>query len=413
MRSLFLQAFLLQLLVRSFLILQYPHNFAFDGFQRWAGKEQLLVRDWMPAAQFFIYCANALGFDILGTKFILCVVASFGVASTSLIVAHLFDQKAGHIFIGFSFFLSFLTWSSTLYQEGTFLALSMSSIALVLYLPKNKLWIADIVAGSVALSRYEGWPFVLLYLFWRKDLKASIALWGMFFWLGIKLLALPSFAPSPISYSDWEGLSERFILRKYLENIISFVTLSSEQGVVWIWFLGLFGFKKAFQKDFQLSLLLFCLLCSQLLAILGWIAGLETVIHRMYIIPTFLLAIFGSGLSRQWLILPLFSFGFAFIHTQTSLRYTQFKLYQIKHEILLVEKMNTCLDCRFLVVPNKELGTRNRHDSCEIIQGISNMMHPNDFTCELWKPEIDRSLFTHTAQWISYQKGYHIRPHQP
>lgn len=408
MRSLFFQAFLTQTLVRFFLIWNYPHNFALDAFQRWAGKEHLLIRDWLPATQLFIYISNSLGFGIMGTRFVLSLLGALAVASTSLIVAHLFDKRAGLIFIGFSFFAPFLTWSSTLYQEGTFLALSMSALALALYLPKNRLWIADIIAGSVALSRYEGWPFVMLYLLWRKDLKAGIALWGMGTWIGIKILGISSFEPSPINYADWEGIDERFDWNAYLKNCILYVQLGLQEGAGSIWIGALFGLKKALQKDLWLSLLLLLLLCSQFAAILGWIAGLETAILRMLVIPTFLLAIFFSGLPRKWLILPLFSIGFAFLSLKQTFRHIMRNTHIFRFERQLAKTIENCPDCRILVRPRKGMGTRNRHDGCEVLQGVSSLMHPNDFVCDLWENNIDRTLFTHQAKWLPRRRRYRV-----
>ena len=409
MRSLFFQAFLTQTLVRLFIIWQYPYNFAFDGFQRWAGREHLLIRDWMPATQIFIYFCDSLGIGIVGTKILLSLLGSLAVASTSLITAHLYDRRAGQIFIALAFFSPFVTWSGTLYQEGTFLALSMSALAMALQLPKNKLWLADLVAGSVALSRYEGWPFVILYMIWRKDLKAGLALWGMATWIGIKLTGVPSFDPSPINYADWEGMKTRFSWTEYFSDCLSYFRKGFLYGAMWIWIGALFTIKQAFQKDRWLTVLLLLLLGSQCAAVLGWIAGLETVILRMLIIPTFLLSIFAAGLSRKWNFLYLFLIGFVIFGFQQTKRQTKRNSREFRFERKLARYIEKCSDCQILVLPRKGMGTRDRHDGCEIIQGISNLIHPQDFTCDSWIEDVDKTLFTQQAEWIDRDIGYEIK----
>jgi hypothetical protein len=408
MRSLFFQAFLVQTIVRLFIIRQYPYNFAFDGFQRWAGREHLLVRDWMPATQSFIYLCDSLGIGIIGTKIVLSLLGSLAVASTSLIVAHLYDRRAGQVFIALSFFSPFVTWSGTLYQEGTFLALSMSALALVLHLPKNKLWLADLVAGSVALSRYEGWPFVILYIIWRRDLKAGLALWGMGTWIAIKLTGMPSFDPSPINYADWEGMKTRFSWTEYFSDCLSYFRKGFLYGAMWIWIGALFTIKKAFQKDPWLTVLLLLLLGSQCAAVLGWIAGLETVILRMLIIPAFLLSIFCAGLSRKWNLLYIFLIGFVLFGLQQTRRQSKRNSREFRFERKLTRYIEECSDCQILVFPRKGMGTRDRHDGCEILQGISTLVHPQDFTCGSWEESIDETLFTHQAEWTDRSTGYEV-----
>ena len=42
------------------------------------------------------------------------------------------------------------------------------------------------MAGAMALTRYEGWPVLFLYILWRRDRKALLALWGPDCGLGLK-----------------------------------------------------------------------------------------------------------------------------------------------------------------------------------------------------------------------------------
>ena len=43
--------FTIELLVRVALILTYPDNYSMDAYQRWGGREHLLIQDWLPATQ--------------------------------------------------------------------------------------------------------------------------------------------------------------------------------------------------------------------------------------------------------------------------------------------------------------------------------------------------------------------------
>ena len=38
---------------------------------------------------------------------------------------------------------------------------------------------ADLLLGLLGLSRYEGWPYLLLYALWRRDPRALRASWGI------------------------------------------------------------------------------------------------------------------------------------------------------------------------------------------------------------------------------------------
>ena len=128
----------------------------------------------------------------------------------------------------------------------------------------------------------------------------------------------------------------------------------------------------------------------------------------MLIIPTFLLSIFASGLPRKWLILPIASVIFSLIGTQQAFKHTRRDTRNFRFERKLAKKIYECTDCRFLVIPRKGMGTRDRHDGCEVLQGVSHLMHPKDFSCKLWMDNIDKSKFTHQAKWIDRKKGYQL-----
>ena len=127
-------------------------------------------------------------------------------------------RTAAWLVLPIGLFSPFLIWSSAMYQEGLFLCLSLSSIALILYLPRRWYWLPDLMVGLLALTRYEGWIFVVLYMVWRKEKQALLSLWGPLLWLGIKWSNVESYSPSPVDYADWNGILERFDLISYLED---------------------------------------------------------------------------------------------------------------------------------------------------------------------------------------------------
>ena len=81
--------FMLGLFVRMALIGAVPGNYSFDGFQRWAGRESLLVQDWLPLTQSVLVANDWLGGDLHSARIILAVIASMGMAMAALVVRRL------------------------------------------------------------------------------------------------------------------------------------------------------------------------------------------------------------------------------------------------------------------------------------------------------------------------------------
>ena len=79
----------------------------------------------------------------------------------------------------------------------------------------------------------------------------------------------------------------------------------------------------------------------------------------------------------------------------------------VKHETRLLEKIARCGDCRFAIRPRTKIGTRDRHDGCEILQGISTLRHGDEFWCQRWGERPSTFVPTHTARWK--RGGYVIR----
>ena len=79
----------------------------------------------------------------------------------------------------------------------------------------------------------------------------------------------------------------------------------------------------------------------------------------------------------------------------------------VRWESRLVETMNDCTECRYLIKPRKGIGTRDRHDGCEIIQGLSMALHGQKFWCQKWGTAPKDFEATHAARWR--KGGYVIR----
>ena len=58
--------------------------------------------------------------------------------------------------------------------------------------------------------------------------------------------------------------------------------------------------------------------------------------------------------------------------------------YRVRAETEALRLMGDCPGCIWWVVPRPKAGTRARHDGCEVIQGISDMVEGEDFYCASW-----------------------------
>jgi hypothetical protein len=79
----------------------------------------------------------------------------------------------------------------------------------------------------------------------------------------------------------------------------------------------------------------------------------------------------------------------------------------VRWEHRLVKTMEACEDCTYLIKPRTEIGTRDRHDGCEIIQGLGNGYHGEKFWCQKWGDVPAGYQATHAARWR--KGGYVIR----
>ena len=107
-----LAGLMLALLMRLALIVLAPWNFSFDGYQRWAGREHLLIQDWLPATQSILWVVDGLGGEIVAARIALSLVASLACAAGVLLVRGMSGQAAAWCFVPFAVFAPFLGWST-------------------------------------------------------------------------------------------------------------------------------------------------------------------------------------------------------------------------------------------------------------------------------------------------------------
>lgn len=387
-----LVAFVVALLPRLALMWQVPEIYGFDGYQRWAGRDHLLVRDWLPATQSVIWAVTRLGGGPVAAKLALSVVASGAVAAGALVARRLGGAAAGWLFVPVGLFAPFLAWSVVPYQEGTYLLVLFAALALAI---SGRQLAADLIAGGLVLVRYEGWPVLGLYLVWRRDPRALVALWGVALWLALKVgVGVQGYQPSPVNYADWDGLAERFDLVRYLDSLSRFVAQAWWSGGWVLFALGLVGMWLLRRQG--LGRLLIGVFAVQVGAVLGWLAGVETAIMRMEVVAGVVLGLFAAAvLGRLWarggawratVAVGAVAFGSYGVWAAGGMASRSVR--SVRWEERLARQMAACEGCEWVVTPRAGLGTRDRHDGCEILQGITGLHAGQGFWCATWPGEV-------------------------
>ncbi|MDP2311794.1 MAG: hypothetical protein Q8P41_02740 [Pseudomonadota bacterium] len=373
------------LAVRLLLLARFPDNIGLDGFQRWAGRDWLLVQGWLPGPQALIWAADALGFDVLGARVMMAVVASLAVAAGAALAQGIGGPRAGWLFGTVATFGPFALWGTALYQEGVFLLLLFTGLALAV---RGRLLTADLVLGALGLVRYEAWPLLVLYVAWRRSPMALLAGWGALVWVLGRAAGWAGHAASPIDYfSDWEGLGARFTLAGWLADAGALLTLAVQSGAVVFAAYALVGVRSRARGTW----LVMAMVAVQLVFVAVWMVGLERATPRMLILPTMIAAVVGAvGLARAWehrigrgvalaalLLGTIAGLTDAWGAAAREARWT-------RPERAALDLMETCVGCRWWVEPRTGIGPRDRHDGCEILQGVSDLRHGEEFLCAAW-----------------------------
>ena len=391
-------AILLSGMAHALCLIYSPAPFAFDAFQRWGGRDHLLVQSWLPLGQSLLWLMADLG--PLWARGLYSVVGTAVAGLMVLLAGRIGGRRAAEFTLAAATFGPFTTWTSTFYLEGPFLFVLLSGLLLAL---DRRFLVADLVIGLLGLCRYEGWPFLVVYCLWRRDPASLRAMWGVALWLVIRLgLKIEGFHASPIDYDDWEGLARRFSAMSFLQDLVSFFVMASYHSAL-AWLIGgavgaALAWRRLPAERPQIALLV-ALLLGQGATTMFWMAGLEGPISRMTIIPTLLSAVLtGVGLATihdqlpRWLqrLIPvtrvlLLALGIDYIDGALM-----HEIREVEPELAAVERVEGCPDCRWWIEPRAGLGTRDRHDGCEVIQGLTRLRHGVDFYCGPWVEKEER-----------------------
>ena len=284
--------FAVHMAVRWALIAAYPENYSMDAYQRWGGREHVLVQDWLPVTQGLVWAVAKLGGGIDAMRLAMAVVGALAATAGAWVARVVGGPAAGWLFVPVGLFGPFLTWSVVPYQEGAFLAALFGGMAVALTAhsegrpPTHRAWrIADLLIGLLALVRYEGWPVVIVYIAWRRDARALIALWGAAVWLMCKASGLEGHAASPISYADWEGIQARFTLTGLNHTLRRLLMQSIDTAGVLLIPAGVAAWEALRRQRRPAAWLFGLVFAGQLAALAGWIVGLETATYRMQAVP--------------------------------------------------------------------------------------------------------------------------------
>jgi hypothetical protein len=392
------------LLVRALLIVSVPVNFSFDGFQRWAGREHLLVQVWLPLTQSIVAAAVAGGAGIEGTRLVLAVVSSLAAAAGVLLAGLLAGPRAAWAYLPIACFGPSIAWGSALYQEGTFLLVLFSGLLLA---GRGRAAAGDIVIGLLALVRYEGWPCVLLYVAWRRDPRALLALWGMAAWLALRAGGAEGYAASPVDFDDWRGLAERASVDAWVADAARLLRQSVGSGALVIVGAALVGVVVGWRHP--TVRLLAGVGALQLAAVAGWLVGLESATHRMLVLPVAILGVLAAvAIARLWervpkwarLALTTYGAGAGASGLLDAREIVLSEARRLEVDRDLYQQIVSRPACTWRVWPRRGLGTRERHDGCEVIQGQGELRHGAGFWCATWEPPPDpRTTCVVDARW--------------
>ena len=379
---------------RAFLLHVAPVAYSYDGYQRWAGRDHILVQSWLPVTQSIIWVTAQFGGDLATGRLVMAAVAALSAGAGTLLAQRISEARhgpalavyAGWTFVVAAFFGPWVSWGTVFYQESTFLLVLFSAMYLAL---GRRPVLGDLVMGLLGLVRYEGGPVILLYVAWRRKPGSLLALWGMGVWLALRGSGLEGFHASPVNFADWEGLGTRFNLNKWLDDVAMWLwRLVNSGGLVWIVLGSLVAW---FNRELSGVRVMTLIFLSQVAITAAWLAGLEVSTSRMVVIPVAVMAVLGAGVA-PWIVqrksaIALLPVGLAIVLAvglNDAGRRMRVEGYRVRAETEALRLMGDCPGCIWWVVPRPKAGTRARHDGCEVIQGISDMVEGEDFYCASW-----------------------------
>lgn len=409
------------------LIEALPGNYSFDGLQRWAGREHVLVQDWLPALQLVVRACAWWGFHLSATRM---TVGLLGAVAGALVVAftgRLGGWRPAWAAVPFCVYGPFVCWTIVPYQEGIFLCALFGSL---LAAANQRMRLADVLMGFVGLVRYEGWPFIVIWMMWRRDVGSLTCLWGVALWLGGKFgLHWVGARPSPIDIRDWEGMFGRFDLMKFVLNVVHHGKNILRSGGIVAIALAMVGVRR-FHDRWRGLLLTW--LAVQLLITAAWMIALEQAISRMLVVPAALIFPFAAvGAVALWDVaagvhtgddLPRRAHRFAsrvgrrgvlavpcglfIVMAADGLWRVDRETEGTHWEKSAVGLMLRCPDCRWWVEPRQGFGPRLREDGCEAIQGVSSLRHGAHFYCAPWlSPEEADQVRPTTSSAVVWDEG--------
>lgn len=427
-------AFALALAWRVALVLAYPGNYAFDGLQRWSGREHVLVQSWLPALQALLVVCDAVGLSLWQARVVLAGVGALSVGLLVAFAGRLGGPRAAWACVPFALYGPHVAWTVVPYQEGVFLALLGGA---VLVAHHGRWFLADLLIGLTGLVRYEGWPFVVVWCLWRRDPRALVATWGMVTWLAAKYsFDLVGYRASPIDIRDWEGMFTRFSPSIFLRDTGYNIERLWDSGAAF-WILGTVVGASLVGASWRR--LLWAWLAIQVAITCAWMIALERSMSRMLVVPTWLFVPVGAvGFARLWAVAggeaPAGGRARAWIERLTTRLGRRGLLavlalllsmmvydgwWRVRREIVgmhreraAVTLMRRCPDCTWWIEPRKDFGPRLRHDGCEVIQGISEFRHGVHFFCAEWiegaEAEAARARCTSRVLWQEERQSYMV-----
>jgi len=286
----------------------------------------------------------------------------------------------------------------------------------------------------------------------RAWAPALVASWGMILWIVLRLGGVEGYHASPVNFADWEGLASRFTIAGWLHDARSLAwRFTNSGGLVWLTLGAFVAWRERRSPLVQLLTLMFL---SQIGITFAWLAGLEVSTSRMLVIPVVLAAVLGAvaaptvvelrlvrlrseagtrfrlgqvdpapahGLtSTTWslaLVVPLGLMVVLGVGLEDARLRMRVEGFHVRMETAALTQMKECPGCVWWVLPRRGLGTRARHDGCEVLQGTSDLLEGEQFYCAPWvAPDEALKLYAScsgTVRWNPGSGSYVLERHLP